>query len=226
MARSCGAAVGNVVGKAQGLAERPPWRFGAVNAVKNLLFAIRPLAMDLASTLVFVAVGALTHDPILATAIAVAVGFLQVVYLKLRGHAVSPIQWMSLGLVLVFGGATLFTHNARFMMFKPTIVYVLVGSAMLQRGWMLPYLPPVAREHVGDTVMIAWGYVWAGLMFATALTNVAFALLTSFAVWTAFIAVAPLVSKLLLFAVQYLSIRRRVIRRRAQAAGLAQEGAT
>ena len=40
-------------------------------------------------------------------------------------------QWISLGLVLVFGGATLLTHNARFMMFKPSIVYLLIGHGRI-----------------------------------------------------------------------------------------------
>jgi intracellular septation protein A len=187
--------------------------------MKNLLFAIRPLALDLISTLVFVAVGAVTHNPLLATGVAVAAGAARVIYLMVRGQRVSAMQWMSLGLVLVFGAATFLTHNARFMMFKPTIVYILVGAAMLERGWMLPYLPPAARERMPDSVMIGWGYVWAGMMFVTAALNVAFALLGSFAVWSSFIAIFPAVSKLGLFAMQYLSIRRRAIRHaRAEAA--------
>src|SRR6185437_8337865 len=97
--------------------------------------------------------------------------------------------------------------------------YVLVGVAMLERGWMLPYLPPAAREHLHDEVMIGWGYVWAGLMFFTAALNAVVALTASLAVWSAFVAVFPAASKIGLFAVQYLTLRARVIRnaRRAQA---------
>jgi intracellular septation protein A len=125
---------------------------------------------------------------------------------------------MSLGLVTVFGSATLLTHNPRFMMAKPTIVYILVGAAMMQRGWMLAYMPPAGRG-LADEILIRWGYVWAGLMFVTAALNAAFALLASFAVWSAFIAVFPAASKIALFAVQYVSIRHIAIRRhRAQQA--------
>ncbi|HEY8002607.1 MAG TPA: septation protein IspZ [Phenylobacterium sp.] len=187
--------------------------------MKNLLFAARPLALDLLSTLVFVALSALTHNVLLATVVAMAAGGARVVYLRLRGERVNAMQWMSLGLVAVFGAATLFTRDPRFMMAKPSVIYVLVGAAMLERGWLLSYLPPRAREHLDDSVMIGWGYVWSGLMFLTAALNAVFALTTSLAVWSAFIAVFPAASKVALFAVQYLLIRARVVRNaRRQAA--------
>jgi intracellular septation protein A len=137
------------------------------------------------------------------------------------------MQWMSLGLVAVFGAATLFTKDPRFMMAKPTVVYVLVGAAMLERGWMLPYMPPQGREHLDDSVMIGWGYVWSGLMFLTAALNAVFAFTTSLAVWSAFIAVFPAASKIGLFAVQFLIIRSQAIRSaRRQAAANAAKAAS
>jgi intracellular septation protein len=187
--------------------------------MKNLLFAARPLALDLLSTLVFVGLSALTHDVLLATGVAIAAGAARVVWLKLRGERVNALQWLSLALVMVTGAATLLTKDPRFMMAKPSVVYLVVGAAMLQRGWMLPYVPPAGRQHLDDAVMIGWGYAWAGLMFLTAALNAAFALGTSLAVWSLFIAVFPLASKLALFAVTYLAVRAKAIRnvRRAQA---------
>jgi intracellular septation protein len=193
--------------------------------MKNLLFAARPLALDLISTLVFVAISALTHNVLLATGVAVAAGVARVAYLTVRGRHVNAMQWMSLGLVVVTGAATFLTKDARFMMAKPSVIYLLVGLAMLERGWMLPYLPPRGREHLDDSVMIGWGYAWAGLMFLTAVLNAFFALATSLAVWSLFVAVFPLASKLALFAVTYLSVRaqvmRKVRRNEAEAAALA-----
>ena len=186
--------------------------------MKNLIFAARPLALDLMSTLLFVVISAVTHNPMLATAVAIAAGVARIAYLRARKQPINAMQWMSLGLVIVFGSATLLTHNPRFMMAKPTIVYILVGAAMMQRGWMLSYMPPAGRG-LADAILIRWGYVWAGLMFVTAALNAAFALLASFAVWSAFVAVFPAASKIALFAVQYVSIRHVAIRRhRAQQA--------
>ncbi len=187
--------------------------------MKNLLFAARPLALDLMSTLIFVVLSAVFHNIMLATAVAIVAGAARVAWQLSRGEHVNAMQWMSLGLVLVTGGATLLTHDPRFMMAKPSVVYVLVGAAMLERGWMLPYLPPAAREHLGDHVMIGWGYVWAGMMFFTAVLNVVVVMTMSLAAWSAFIAVFPIVSKAGLFALQYVMIRAQAIRnaRRAMA---------
>jgi hypothetical protein len=55
-------------------------------------------------------------------------------------------------------------------------------------------------------MMLRFGYVWAGLMFATALANLAVAIALP-KLWPAFIAVVPMASKIALFAVQYLTIR-------------------
>jgi hypothetical protein len=113
---------------------------------------------------------------------------------------------------MVTGAATLFTRDPRFMMAKPSVIYLLVGSAMLERGWMLPYMPPQGREHLGDGVMIGWGYAWAGLMFVTAAINAVVALSASFAVWSVFIAIFPAASKVALFAVQFAIVRAQAVR--------------
>lgn len=184
-----------------------------------LLHAARPLLADFLSTLVFVVLIALKVDVVLAVAAAAAVGVGQVVLLKLRGAPVASLQWLSLGLVLVSGAASLVTHDPRFVMAKPTVIYLIVAAAMLQRGWMLRYMPPIAAGHAED-VMIAFGYVWAGLMAVSAAANLVVAVAFPQA-WAAFMAVFPIASKLSLFAVQYLTVRR-ITRRRimtARAAG-------
>jgi len=193
--------------------------------MKNLLFAVRPLALDLISTLLFVGVSAATHDVFLATGVAIAAGAARVAWLKLKDQPVNALQWMSLGLVLVTGGATFLTGDPRFMMAKPTVVYLLVGAAMMQRGWMLPYMPPRARELLDDSVQIRWGYVWAGLMFTTAALNAVFALTTSLAVWSLFVAIFPAASKIGLFAVHFASVRALAVRNARRAKTEAQTAA-
>ncbi|MCC7268154.1 MAG: septation protein IspZ [Caulobacteraceae bacterium] len=184
-----------------------------------MLNAFRPLAADLLSTLFFVALINLTHDVMLATGVAMAVGLGQIVWLRLKGRPIAALQWMSLVLVISMGAATLVTHDPRFVMVKPTIVYLAVGAAMLQRGWMARYMPPIVQQH-GPNIPIRFGYVWAGMMFATAAANALVALTLSPAAWSAFIAVFPLVSKLLLFAIQYVVTRRIIVSRRAASAAL------
>jgi intracellular septation protein A len=190
--------------------------------MKNLLFAARPLALDLLSTLVFAAISALTHNVLFATGVALGAGATRVGYLKLRARPVNAMQWLSLALVAVTAAATFLTKDPRFMMAKPSVVYVLVGLAMLQRGWLLPYMSPGAREFVPPGVMIGWGYVWAGLMFVSALLNAAVALTASLAAWSAFIAIFPIVSKGALFAIHFGSVRWLAVRN-ARRSGVATE---
>src|SRR3546814_11928081 len=78
-------------------------------------------------------------------------------------------------------------------MIKPTIVYLIVAAAMLRRGWMNRYIPPEQVAEVGD-VMDRFGFVWAGMMAATAIANLVIAIAFT-PWWPLFIGVFPLASK-------------------------------
>ncbi|MDO8323165.1 MAG: septation protein IspZ [Phenylobacterium sp.] len=187
-----------------------------------LIYAARPLVLDFLATIVFLVLVALKVDAAIAAGVAIAIGVAQVAILKVINRPVAPLQWLGLALVLVFGTASLLTHDMRFLMVKPTIIYLLVGAFMLQRGWMLRYLPPIATGH-GEDVMVVFGYVWAGLMFVSGVANAVVAVAFT-AHWVVFMAIFPTASKVALFAVQYLTMRT-VVRRRIIAAREVPEGA-
>lgn len=187
--------------------------------MRGLLYAARPLAWDFFPTIAFAVLVATHVDVRIATAAAWGVGLLQVIAVKVRGQPIPVLQWAGFGLAIVFGLASVATHDPRFLMVKPTIIYLAVAAVMLKRGWMLRYLPPVAGGH-GDDAMIAFGYVWSALMAATGIANLVIAVWFTSA-WPAFLAIFPVASKLILFAVQYVTVRR-VVRRRISAAGQAQ----
>ncbi|MEW6590143.1 MAG: septation protein A [Pseudomonadota bacterium] len=67
----------------------------------------------------------------LATVVAIVASFAQVGWLKLRGHQIETLLWVSLGIIVVFGGATLLLHDAKFIMWKPTILYWLTAAFFL-----------------------------------------------------------------------------------------------
>jgi intracellular septation protein len=189
--------------------------------MKNLIYAARPIVSDMFSTLLFAALFALTNNIYLSTGCAIALGVGQVAYVKLRGKPVPGMQWASLGLVTVLGGATLMTGDPRFVMIKPTVIYLTIGAAMMQRGWMERYMPPVGRPYVPTRVIVAWGYVWASLMFLTAAANLFIAVALGRQAWLLFVGAFPLASKLVLFAVNYLSVRHVALRNhRAEQEGL------
>ncbi len=182
---------------ATGPAPRPP---------HPLFHAGKWLLSDILSTLAFVALYSITRSIFVATGFAIALGLGQIAYVKSRGQSIDPIQWLTLGLVIVFGGAALITRDPRFIMVKPTLIYAAVGCVMLKPGWMNRYMTPAVAAAGGD-IVFAFGYVWAGVMFTTAAANLILALYASPQVWGWFLGVFPLGSKLVMVAIQYLTMR-------------------
>ncbi len=181
-----------------------------------LLLAGKHLVSDLLSTFVFVGMFAVTHSVYASFGLAIAVGLGRIARQTLRRTPIDSMQWLSLFLVVAFGGVALITHNPLFIMLKPTLIYSAVGIVMLRRGWMNRYVPPIAQIHGAD-VVILFGYVWAVLMFTTAAANLGIALQASHATWAWFIGVFPIASKVGLILVQYTAMRA-IIRRRIRAA--------
>ncbi len=65
-----------------------------------------------------------------ATAVLVAATVIQVSVQWIRTRTVSRMALISAALVLVFGGATLLIHDSLFIMWKPTVLYVLFACAL------------------------------------------------------------------------------------------------
>jgi intracellular septation protein len=66
-----------------------------------------------------------------ATAAAIAATVAQVIWVKYRHGKVDTMLWVSLGIIAVFGGATLFLHDETFIKWKPTVLYWFFASALL-----------------------------------------------------------------------------------------------
>src|SRR5450631_1628408 len=139
--------------------------------MKNLFEAGKLLLLDMASTFFFLVLFLLTHNIALAVALGMALGIAQIGWQFARHKPIDTMQWMSLFLVLGSGAATLITRDPRFVMVKPSVIYLIVGIVMLRRGWMNRYLPPAAIAIVSD-VAYFFGFVWAGLMFVSAALNI------------------------------------------------------
>jgi intracellular septation protein len=65
-----------------------------------------------------------------ATATAIVATFLQIGYLAARRRRIDPMLWVSLAIIVVFGGATLLLHDETFIKWKPTVLYWLFASAL------------------------------------------------------------------------------------------------
>ena len=104
----------------------------------------------------------------LATFIAILASVAQILWVKLRGHKVETMLWVSFGIILVFGGATLWLHDESFIKWKPTVLYwffagAIFGAALfgrnLIRGLMDAQmeLPEVAWSRLN----LSWGGFFA-----------------------------------------------------------------
>ena len=174
--------------------------------MRNLLHAGKFLLVDLASTIVFFILFAVTHNVALSVAIGMALGVGQIGYALARRQPIDMMQWMSLFIVLASGTATLLTHDPRFVMFKPSVAYAIVGVVMLKRGWMNRYLPPIALKTAGDLAVV-FGYVWAGLMFVSAALNLILVFTLSVGAWAGFMSIWGIGSKIALFLIQFATLR-------------------
>jgi intracellular septation protein A len=181
--------------------------------MRDLFAAAKLLLLDMASTVFFLVVFLLSKNIPLAVALGVALGVAQIGWEFVRKRPIDTMQWLSLFLVVGAGTATLITNDPRFVMVKPSLIYLVVGVVMLKPGWMNRYLPPVAKELVPDLAFI-FGFVWSGLMFFSAALNVIVALNFSVVTWASFMSVYGIVSKLGLFLIQYAVMRYVGIRRR------------
>jgi intracellular septation protein len=170
-------------------------------------YTLRYFTADLIPMILFVVIFMVTQNIMLATGIGIAVGLGQLIYALARRRPIGALQWASVGLVLVLGTATMLTHSPLFIMFKPTIINLLVAVVMLRPGWMERYVPAEWRERVRPT-LTAFGFVWAGLMVALGAFNAVLALSADPLTWARFHLIVPPVAMIGLFAFQNVYMRR------------------
>ena len=72
-----------------------------------------------------------------ATAVAIAATVIQIGYLRYKTGKVEPMQWISLAVIVLFGGATLISHNDTFIKWKPTVLYWVMAVVLLGSQWLM-----------------------------------------------------------------------------------------
>ena len=71
-----------------------------------------------------------------ATAVAIAATVGQIAWVWFRHRKVDTMLWVSLGLVTVMGGATIYFHSETFIKWKPSVLYWAMGLTF----WLSPLL--------------------------------------------------------------------------------------
>ena len=176
--------------------------------LRAFLFAITPIASDLAATLLFYIVFATTGQVGIAVGLGIVLGLIQLGLSLWRRQPVPAMQWVSLGLVIVMGGATLVTHDPRFVLVKVSLIYLMIGGAMLRSGWLHRYIPPIATRHIPERLVVIAGQMWAGLVLFTGVANLVLTLTLDPQVVAIVMGLWAPLSKITLFAAQYLVFRQ------------------
>jgi intracellular septation protein len=180
--------------------------------MRDFLKAVKLLLIDLASTILFLVLFLTTHNIILSVTLGMALGLAWIGTQVVRRKPIHTMQWLSLFLTIAVGTATLLTKDPRFVLFKPSVIYAIVGVVMLKRGWLTPYVPAIARTVAPDVVVVI-GFVWAGLMFVSAAVNAVVALACSVATWALTMPIFAMSSKAAVFLFTFAAIRMIVVRR-------------
>jgi len=101
-----------------------------------------------------------------ATAVAIGATFLQIAVLLLLRRRIEPMLWVSLAIIVLFGGATLALRDETFIKWKPTVLYwmfaaVLAGSALLFRKNLLRAMLD-AQVQLPEPIWARLNWSWIG----------------------------------------------------------------
>ncbi|MEO8021244.1 septation protein A [Polaromonas sp.] len=139
---------------------------------------------------VFFLVALFFFDIYTATAVVMIAMTIQVAAMLILRKKVSGIQWFTLGIVIVFGAATLLLHDATFIKWKPTVINwmfattLLIGPVFLKKNFI--------RLLMHEQVKLpdkAWGKLnlsWAALLFLLGVLNLVVAFNFSERTWGLF----------------------------------------
>ena len=125
-----------------------------------------------------------------ATGVAIAASFVQIGWVMARGKKVEPMMWISLAIIVVFGGATLLLHNETFIKWKPTVLYWLFAAVLLGGSWL--FNKNVMRSMMAKQISLpdpVWNKLnlsWAVFFIVMGATNLYVAYSFSTDIWVDF----------------------------------------
>lgn len=110
----------------------------------------------------------------LATLVAILATFVQVGWVKLRGRKVEIMLWVSLFIIVVFGGATLYLQNENFIKWKPTVLYwifagAIFGAAILGKNLIRTMM--TSQMELPDAAWRQMNLSWGGFFAFMGIAN-------------------------------------------------------
>ncbi len=116
-----------------------------------------------------------------ATSVGIAASFIQIGWLLLRGKKVDTMMWLSLGIIVVFGGATLLFHDETFIKWKPTVLYWMFALGLLVSAVL--FKKNVIRTMMGEQIKLPES-VWRNLNLSWVLFFITMGLVNLYVAYT------------------------------------------
>ncbi|MFG6433163.1 septation protein A [Roseateles sp. LYH14W] len=135
-------------------------------------------------------VGAKEAPVLLATVVVMLATLAQALVLKLRGQKIDLMLWISLALVVVLGGATVWFHNETFIKWKPTGLYwamaltLWISLAVFRKNLLKAMLG--AQLPLPDPVWARLNFAWVLFFAAMGVLNLYVAYNFSTSAWANF----------------------------------------
>jgi intracellular septation protein len=110
-----------------------------------------------------------------ATGIAIAATVAQIAWFRYSTGKVEPMQWLSLGIIVLFGGATILAHDETFIKWKPTALYWMMAIALA--GGLLFFRKNLLKSLMGSQLELpesAWramNWSWVGFFTVMGFVN-------------------------------------------------------
>jgi intracellular septation protein len=127
---------------------------------------------------------------LLATSIAILATAVQIGYLLVRRKKVDAMLWLSLAIITVFGGATIYFQNDTFVKWKPTILYwcfaagLLISQLALNKNLIRSMMEQ--QMALPEPLWTRLNLIWAGFFVVMGIVNLFVAFNFSFSTWASF----------------------------------------
>ncbi len=126
-----------------------------------------------------------------ATGVAIAASIAVIGLTMARGGKVSVMQWVSLAIVVIFGGATIALQDEMYIKWKPSVLYacgaiaLVVGKLYFKKDW-LKALFSQAQLELPAPVWTTLTWAWVCFFFFLAALNGYVATHYSLETWVSF----------------------------------------
>jgi len=114
-------------------------------------------------------------DIYVATGVAIVATIAQIAWLRHSTGKTEPMQWVSLAVIVLFGGATIALQNETFIKWKPTVLYWLMAGALL--AGQLFFRKNLVKSLMGQQMQLpdptwrAVNWSWIGFFGAMGVLN-------------------------------------------------------